>query len=108
VADQPEAVGGKADHRGGGPTASTKGARTSQREGASARARHTRKPYARPGLAFVPSGGAPPTQLCVAWRTDGTNPVVERFIAVATGAAPDATERSLAGTPTHGLSGPKL
>jgi DNA-binding transcriptional LysR family regulator len=44
--------------------------------------------YARPGLAFVPSRGAPPTQLCVAWRTADTNPVVERFIAVVTEAAP--------------------
>jgi DNA-binding transcriptional LysR family regulator len=45
--------------------------------------------YARPGLAFVPSSGAPPTELCVAWRTHDTNPVMERFVAVVTEAAQD-------------------
>jgi DNA-binding transcriptional LysR family regulator len=43
--------------------------------------------YARPELAFVPSSGAPPTELCVAWRTDNTNPLVARFIEVVTAAA---------------------
>jgi DNA-binding transcriptional LysR family regulator len=42
--------------------------------------------YARPELAFVPSTGAPPTELCIAWRTDDTNPLVARFIAVVTAA----------------------
>jgi DNA-binding transcriptional LysR family regulator len=43
--------------------------------------------YARPDLAFVPSSGAPPTELCVAWRADVTNPLVARFIEVVTAAA---------------------
>jgi DNA-binding transcriptional LysR family regulator len=43
--------------------------------------------YARPELAFVPSSGAPPTELCVAWRTDDTNPLAARFIEVVTAAA---------------------
>jgi DNA-binding transcriptional LysR family regulator len=43
--------------------------------------------YARPDLAFVPSSGAPPTDLCIAWRTDDPNPLVERFVAVVTAAA---------------------
>ncbi len=43
--------------------------------------------YARPELAFVPSSGAPPTELCVAWRTDDANPLVERFVEVVTEAA---------------------
>jgi DNA-binding transcriptional LysR family regulator len=43
--------------------------------------------YARPGLAFVPSGGAPLTQLCVAWRSGDANPLVERFVDVVTEAS---------------------
>jgi DNA-binding transcriptional LysR family regulator len=43
--------------------------------------------YARPGLAFVPSSGAPPTELCIAWRRDDTNLVVARFVEVVTAAA---------------------
>ena len=43
--------------------------------------------YARPGLAFVSSSVAPPTELCIAWRTDNTNPLVARFIEVVTAAA---------------------
>jgi DNA-binding transcriptional LysR family regulator len=42
--------------------------------------------YARPDLAFVPSSGAPPTELCIAWRTGDANPLVERFIEVVTAA----------------------
>jgi DNA-binding transcriptional LysR family regulator len=40
--------------------------------------------YARPGLAFVPSRGVPPIDLCVAWRRDDSNPVAERFVEVVT------------------------
>jgi DNA-binding transcriptional LysR family regulator len=47
--------------------------------------------YSRPELAFVPSDGAPPTELCIAWRTDDTNPIVERFIEVVTRAAKPRT-----------------
>jgi DNA-binding transcriptional LysR family regulator len=43
--------------------------------------------YARPGLAFVPSSGTPPTELCVAWRTGDANPLVQRFVEVVTGAS---------------------
>jgi DNA-binding transcriptional LysR family regulator len=43
--------------------------------------------YARPDLAFVPSGGAPPTELCVAWRTGDANPLVQRFVDVVMEAA---------------------
>jgi DNA-binding transcriptional LysR family regulator len=46
--------------------------------------------YARPGLAFVPSDGMPPAQLCVAWRTRDTNPAVRRFVEVVTAAARSA------------------
>jgi DNA-binding transcriptional LysR family regulator len=47
--------------------------------------------YARPELAFVPSSGAPLTELCVAWRTDDTNPLVAQFVAAVTAAANDHT-----------------
>jgi len=43
--------------------------------------------YARPGLAFVPSEGVPPAQLCVAWRAGDSNPAVRRFVEVVTSAA---------------------
>jgi DNA-binding transcriptional LysR family regulator len=43
--------------------------------------------YSRPDLAFVPSSGAPATELCIAWRQGDTNPLVERFVAVVTEAA---------------------
>jgi DNA-binding transcriptional LysR family regulator len=43
--------------------------------------------YARPELAFVASRGAPPTELCIAWRTDDSNPLVARFIEVVAEAA---------------------
>ena len=40
--------------------------------------------YARPDLAFVPSTGTPPTELCIAWRANDTNPLVQRFMEVVT------------------------
>jgi DNA-binding transcriptional LysR family regulator len=43
--------------------------------------------YARPGLVFVPSSGAPPTEMCVAWRTADAHPVVTRFIEVVSAAS---------------------
>jgi DNA-binding transcriptional LysR family regulator len=43
--------------------------------------------YARPGLAFVPSKGAPPALLSVAWRADEASPAVRRFVDVVTTAA---------------------
>jgi DNA-binding transcriptional LysR family regulator len=43
--------------------------------------------YARPDLAFVPSSGAPLTELCVAWRTDDANPIVRRFVDMVTEAS---------------------
>jgi len=43
--------------------------------------------YARPDLAFVPSAGTPPTELCLAWRANDTNPIVAQFIEVITRAA---------------------
>ena len=43
--------------------------------------------YARPDLAFVPSSGAPSTELCVAWRTGDANPLVQRFVDVVTEAS---------------------
>jgi DNA-binding transcriptional LysR family regulator len=43
--------------------------------------------YARPELAFVPSSGAPPTELCVAWRRGDSNPLVQRFVDVVTEAS---------------------
>jgi DNA-binding transcriptional LysR family regulator len=43
--------------------------------------------YSRPDLAFVPSSGTPPTELCVAWRTGDSNPLVQRFVAVVTEAS---------------------
>jgi DNA-binding transcriptional LysR family regulator len=43
--------------------------------------------HARPGVAFVPSRGLPPTALCVAWRTDDPAPAVRRFVQVVTARA---------------------
>ena len=43
--------------------------------------------HARPGLAFVPSGGVPGSPLCLAWRAGDTSPAVHRFVKVAIEAA---------------------
>jgi len=48
--------------------------------------------YARPGLAFVPSRGAPQAELCLAWRTQDTNPAVDHFIDVVSAAARGTVE----------------
>jgi hypothetical protein len=43
--------------------------------------------YARPGVTFVPSRGAPRAELCLAWRAEDTNPVLDYFIEVVSSAA---------------------
>ena len=43
----------------------------------------TQRYYSRPGLAFVPMTGIPPTALSVAWRTDVDSPLVDDFVATA-------------------------
>jgi DNA-binding transcriptional LysR family regulator len=48
--------------------------------------------YARPGLAFVPSRGAPPAELCLAWRADEDKPAVAHFVEVVSTAARGAPE----------------
>jgi hypothetical protein len=43
--------------------------------------------YTRPDLSFVPARGVPPARLCLAWRADERNPVVDRFVRSALGTA---------------------
>jgi DNA-binding transcriptional LysR family regulator len=43
--------------------------------------------YARPGIAFVPVEGIPPTSVAIAWRRDAESPLVLDFVATALRAA---------------------
>lgn len=43
----------------------------------------TRRFYDRPGLSFIPVTGVPPTSLCIAWRTDTSNPLARHFVETA-------------------------
>lgn len=43
----------------------------------------TRRFYDRPGLSFIPVTGVPPTTLCIAWRTDTSNPLARHFVETA-------------------------
>jgi DNA-binding transcriptional LysR family regulator len=43
----------------------------------------TERFYARPGLAFVPMEGLPPSEVAIAWRDDAAGPLVREFVEIA-------------------------
>jgi DNA-binding transcriptional LysR family regulator len=48
--------------------------------------------HSRPELVFVTADGVPPAEVCLAWRTGDSNPIVAAFLDAVNGAATGAAE----------------
>ncbi|MDV6230637.1 LysR family transcriptional regulator [Rhodococcus sp. 06-418-5] len=63
----------------------------------------TQRFYARPGLAFVPVTGIPPTPLSIGWRSDVDSPLTRDFVAAARRVAVDCPVPNSWAPPTAGV-----